>query len=265
MTKEKPHSAVVPSVRDPIRIVPLSVEEEFLRPIEGAPPVTVPHLRYMGGPILSSVKVFTVYWGADWGGNRSLFDTATQLDEFFDFVLSSELIDELSEYSVNGQQIRHGRRIGRAIVTAPRPKTVVSDAAVQHMLQQELVANPDFPVPDANTLYFVYLPPGITVVQGGSRSCQAFCGYHSDIGGQIFYAVMPYPGCPGCLGELGELDALTSTSSHELCEAITDPVPGRGWYDEENGEIGDICAWKTRKVGDFTVQKEWSNKNEGCI
>src|SRR5207302_9519594 len=34
-----------------------------------------------------------------------------------------------------------------------------------------------------------------------------------------------------------------STTSHELCEAITDPVPGEGWYDDTNGEIGDICAW----------------------
>ncbi|WP_317440954.1 hypothetical protein [Streptomyces collinus] len=101
--------------------------------------------------------------------------------------------------------------------------------------------------------------------QGGSRSCQEFCGYHSDIGGQVFYAVMAYPGCPGCLAELEVLSALTSTSSHELCEAITDPVPGRGWYDEVNGEIGDICAWKTRQLGDFTVQLEWSNTNDRCV
>ncbi|MGH3578425.1 MAG: hypothetical protein ACRDU0_12830, partial [Mycobacterium sp.] len=94
--------------------------------------------------------------------------------------------------------------------------------------------------------------------------CQAFCGYHSDIGGQIFYAAMPYPGCAGCTGNLAPFDALTSTSSHELCEAITDPIPGQGWYDDANGEIGDICAWKTRKLGAYTVQLEWSNRNNTC-
>jgi hypothetical protein len=41
---------------------------------------------------------------------------------------------------------------------------------------------------------------------------------------------------------LAAIDALTGTSSHELCEAITDPVPGASWYDDHNGEIGDI-AW----------------------
>ena len=72
---------------------------------------------------------------------------------------------------------------------------------------------------------------------------------------------MPFPGCHGCTGNLSQLDALTSTSSHELCEAITDAIPGEGWYDDPNNEeIGDICAWQTKKIGDYTVQLEWSNK-----
>jgi hypothetical protein len=73
------------------------------------------------------------------------------------------------------------------------------------------------------------------------------------------------PGCSGCTGGLATLDALTSTSSHELCEAITDPVPGQGWYDDVNGEIGDICAWKTKQVGTYTVQLEWSNQANACV
>jgi hypothetical protein len=105
----------------------------------------------------------------------------------------------------------------------------------------------------------------VAVVQGGARSCQVFCGYHSDIDGQVFYAVVPFPGCAGCAGGLATLDALTVTSSHELCEAITDPIPGQGWYDDANGEIGDICAWQTKQVGPYTVQREWSNGANACI
>ena len=100
---------------------------------------------------------------------------------------------------------------------------------------------------------------------GGSASCQAFCGYHNAIGSNTFYAVMPYPGCSGCLSTLTSLEALTSTSSHELCEAITDPVPGLGWYDDVNGEIGDICAWRTRVLNGWTVQLEWSNRARKCV
>jgi len=88
----------------------------------------------------------------------------------------------------------------------------------------------------------------------GAASCSNFCGYHYEINGTIFYAVMPYPDCSGCAGATAVVDALTSTSSHELCEAITDPVPGQGWYDDRNGEIGDICAWQTKPLGSYTVQ-----------
>jgi hypothetical protein len=76
---------------------------------------------------------------------------------------------------------------------------------------------------------------------------------------------MPFPGCSGCTGGLTAANALTSTSSHELCEAITDAIPGQGWYDDHNGEIGDICAWKTKQIGAFTVQLEWSNKANKCL
>ncbi len=75
---------------------------------------------------------------------------------------------------------------------------------------------------------------------------------------------MPYPGCSGCAGGLASFDALTSTSPHELCEAITDPIPGQGWYDDQNGEIGDICAWKAKQAGTYTVQREWSNRSKDC-
>src|SRR3954453_12840430 len=99
---------------------------------------------------------------------------------------------------------------------------------------------------------------------GGAKSCSSYCGYHDAVG-KVYYAVMPYPNCAGCLGGMAALDALTGTSSHELCEAITDPVPGSGWYDNLNGEIGDICAWRFKKTAGYTVQLEWSNAKSQCV
>jgi hypothetical protein len=260
-TETSPPRAVLPARADPIRIVPLHVDRDLVQPIGAAGPASPPQLTYRGGPLLTSVKVHTVFWGTAWN-SAPLLDTATALNAFFDFILTSPMIDQLAEYSVTGQDITHGQRIGSTTITSHVHRTV-SDGAIQHMLQQHISAN-TLPAPDANTLYFVYLPPGVAVVQGGSRSCQAFCGYHSDINGQVFYAAMPYPGCTGCTGTLAPLDALTSTSSHELCEAITDAIPGQGWYDDANGEIGDICAWQTKTLGAYTVQLEWSNHANAC-
>ena len=51
-------------------------------------------------------------------------------------------------------------------------------------------------------------------------------------------------------------------------------LPPLRWVAEEDliydsatntGEIGDICAWKTKTIGQYTVQLEWSNKNKSCM
>ncbi len=249
---------ILPGRGDAIRIVPLHLSDNV------ATPAATPDVTYRNGPLISAVEVFTVFWGTAWQ-QAAQADMVTKINEFFGFILTSPLIDQLAEYSVAAYPIKHGTLTGTTTITTPRLGRSVTDSAIQHMLQQEITTNTGFPRPSANTLYFVYLPPNVKVIQGGGASCQVFCGYHNDINGQIFYAVMPFPGCAGCTGTLAPLDALTSTSSHELCEAITDPIPGQGWYDDVNGEIGDICAWKTKQVGNFTVQLEWSNAAAACV
>jgi hypothetical protein len=227
-----------------------------------------PHLSYGNGPLLSSVQVYTLFWGTAWQ-QAAQSALLTQLNQFFDSILVSGLIDLLAEYSVSGQTIGHGQRIGSATITNTElggTSKQVTDAQIQQALQGWLSIG-TIPQATANTLYFVYLPPGVTATDPqGDVSCKQMCGYHWFIPGnpEVYYAVMPFPGCSGCLGGLSTMQALTSTSSHELCEAITDPHPWTGWNDSSNGEIGDICAWQTALVNGFTVQKEWSNAKGTC-
>jgi hypothetical protein len=246
---------------DAIRVVPLHSQAELAALIGDSPAAAPTQLTYRGGPLLTAVEVFTVFWGVAWRSNETL---VSDVNAFFSDILASELIDQLGEYSVPAYAIGHGSFAGTLTVTSPAPTTATSDAAIQRFLQDQ-IASGAIPQAAANVLYFVYLPPGVAVSQGGGRSCQAFCGYHSDVGERIFYAVMPYPGCSGCIGNMETVDALTSTSSHELCEAITDPVPGSGWYDDVHGEIGDICAWRTKTVAGHVVQLEWSNAAGACV
>jgi hypothetical protein len=250
------HSSAKSQTKSPIRIVPL---HPYVR--DAAAPA--PNLTYRNGPLLTNVEVFTLFWGAAW---QDLANTqlSQQMNSFFDFILTSPLLDQLAEYSAPGKSIGHGKRTGTNILTSPDPGKTVQDSAIQSLLKSEL-ASGTIPPANANSLYFVFLPPGTQVKQGGSASCKDFCGYHDATPDGVFYAVMPYPGCAGCVGGLTLFPALTSTSSHELCEAITDPIPGQGWYDDNNGEIGDICAWKTRQLGLYTVQLEWSNSAGSCI
>ncbi len=240
---------------NPIRIVPIHGEAL-------AAPAQAPQLTYRGGPLLTSVEVFTLFWGAAWQKDAQLMQ---QVNQFFDTILVSTLIDQLGEYSVPGMAIGHGSRIGTVNLADPPVPATLADSDIQQFLQAQIAARNGVPQPAANRLYFVYLHSGVTVGLDGGASCSNFCGYHQDINGQIFYAVMPYPDCSGCAAGLAVLDALTSTSSHELCEAITDAIPGQGWYDQANGEIGDICAWQTKPLDGYTVQLEWSNSARRCV
>src|SRR5450631_4271630 len=243
--------------KHPIRVVPMHRPE-----VASAVAAGTPYLTYRNGRLLTAVQVLTVFWGSAWQ-QASNSDLLNQINQFFDYVLSSQLIDQLSEYSVPGQAIGHGSLIGTTVLTSADPSGSVQDSAIQQLLQQQIDGG-TLPATNPNTLYFVFLPEGVQVVQENSSSCQSFCGYHDSFGSNVYYAVMPYPGCSGCTGGLAVFDALTSTTSHELCEAITDPVPGQGWYDDNNGEIGDICAWKTRTLGNYTIQLEWSNQAGSC-
>lgn len=240
---------------DAIRIVPLRLEGE------PPAPAVAPELTYRGGPLLANVEVVAVYWGGQWR-DEPLATMAGRVDAFLDLVVTSQLMDQLAEYSVEGTTIGHGSRAGSSVLDAVPTDAALTDQQLRDALQAAL---PSLPAPNPNRVYSIFLPPNVAAVMGGARSCQAFCGYHDAIDNELFYTVLPYPNCAGCVGSLDEFDALTSTTSHELAEAVTDPVPGTGWYDDAHGEVGDICAWQTKRLGDYVVQLEWSNAARACV
>jgi len=257
------------SKKESIRVVPLHHPKtpfelpELFHGYKGKAPANA-KLTYRGGPLLANVEVFTIFWGGGWKTSPQA-DTANNINIFFSDILRSSLIPQLAEYNVPKYQFGNGRLTGTISITAGAPKASITDSQIRKQLQKWIGSNKAFPKPGKNTLYFIYFDKGISVSMGGSKSCSSFCGYHDAIGSKIFYAVMPYPACAGCLGGMNELDALTATGSHELCEAMTDAVPGSGWYDDVHGEIGDICAWQFKKIGAHTVQKEWSNMQKKCV
>jgi len=241
---------IAPEHSDPIRIVP---------PYAGAgaevvAPAASPQLTYRQGPLIASAEVFTIFLGCCLevcAAERVFrFHSDEQTHPSARRIQCARLRDQA------WQAQRYNRAFVAGVGQIRTGQCDSEDAAERNRLQRAVSTG------FSSTLYFVYLPPGVKAIQGGSGSCTAFCGYHKDVNGEIFYAVMPYRGCSGCIGGLQPFDALTSTSSHELCEAITDPIPGPGWYDDTNGEIGDICAWQTKKIGDYTVQLEWFKPGE---
>jgi hypothetical protein len=250
-------------------------------------------LVYYGGPLLDTPKVYGVFIEG--------FPFQAQMSAFLDWLVTSDVLHNLSEYGVSGI----GTHPADAVLplsgpTPPPPSggcpcppgcvpapgslhvkdtlsrlrkksfasTVVQDSDLQNLLAQA-ISTGGLPEPDVNSLYMLFLPSGVTVDMGSDASCQTFCGYHNTFsltsGQPVYYAVLPYPDCDGCSAGLAAFDALTATTTHEFAEAVTDPVPGTGWYDQANGEVGDICAWQFRQDGQYNVQLLWSNVQRTCI
>lgn len=273
MNKAKSRVRVVPILKRKKRVkvpVPSPEGKEKIELFEGdvpSPPKNA-HLAYAGGALIQNASVYTIFWGSGWSGKADMQTLMGEINQFFTDILVSPLIDQLSEYNVAGQYtIGHGNLAGTTVITAGAPASggTIDDAAIQKTLQGWVNGN-QVPAVTPNMLYFIYFDQGVTVTMEGGSSCSDFCGYHDAISNNIYYAVMPYPSCDGCIAGLSTIDAITGTSSHELCEAITDPVPPNGWYDQTNNmEIGDICAWTFKTVAGHNVQLEWSNQAGKCL
>ena len=146
-------------------------EEEEHDLFDGKPHVAAAtaHLTYNGGPLIPHVTVFTLFWGRKWGVVPSSKPMMNNLNTFFSVILTSPAITQLQEYNVPGQTIGHGSFIGTKVITVDAPARSVTDSVIQTRLKkwissQAIVKN------TANTLYFIYLDPGIVSILGDRKS-----------------------------------------------------------------------------------------------
>jgi len=255
-----------------VHMMPLRVPTKAAEtgPISEAAPAGA-HLTFFGGPTLTHVSVHPVFWNAN-------TQFQTNINAFYKGVTASALFDMLGQYSGIGR----GTGVNGVVDTAT--STRVADAAI-HTELNRLFAAGSLPAPNASNYYPVHFPPGVNITApDGSRSCFVFCAYHGTYvrnGVNVNYGVIPDQG-GGCNGGCGNnsqrVNNMQSVASHELIEAVTDPAvglatvfgPPLAWYDQTNGEIGDICNGQqgTTVGGDgvtYVVQTEFSNSANNCV
>ncbi len=258
------------------------------------------HLTYFGGPIISNVQVVQVLYGSGSYNSQVAGSTSPTMGNFFADITTTGLITLLQQYNTNisggtGQVFGNGTFSGlfQIVPSAGNNGSTITDAQIQsELLAQINAGHLPSPVLDAlgnpNTIYMIYFPPGKTISQGGSNSCQAggFCAYHgttsSLLGGHnVLYGVLPDmqagSGCSTGCGTSTVFGNYTSVTSHELVEAMTDADVGiattfsapLAWYDNTNGEVGDICNGQqgsyTANGTTYTIQLEFSNSANNCV
>ncbi len=242
-----------------------------------APHPAAPQVATNGGPVIASPKLVPIFFAGD---DPSF---VSQLTDFNDKVgATAYWTATTSEYGV-GPAVS----LGAVQLTETAP-AMIDDATIQSWLAAKLEADPlTLPAAAADNVYVLYYPAGTTISLGGGQggaqlSCQAFGGYHGDFkldaahnNQAVSYAVVPR--CT-TFGNLTGIDAITGTTSHEIIEAVTDPLPtsspAYGQVDDQHlywmrvlggGETGDMCAQFPDVFTQFaelpyTVQRTWSNK-----
>ena len=227
----------------------LSTAQFFINPLTFTyPPVVV------SGRVLEHPEIHNLYLDDNWDANNPDAPTRAELDAFTQALVDSGYFDAASQYGVGRASFNGSHE--RSVLCAPLQPIAGNAEMVELVawISCEVGFNPlpvpgVFPaltgVPKANddSLYVVYLPRSVTIVDGG---CEQLSGYHffgaaPDID---FKFIVPVPrsqtfafavistACATGTTPREIRDRITRAASHEIIEAATDPIVGTGWLND---------------------------------
>jgi len=218
-----------------------------------------------GGPVIVAPKVVFIFWGF---GSGTSYTSGIQSFRNSGMYNYTRMIGQYRSAGASASTNMGGSANDKFDTTTP--PTNVTDATVQSEVKKYFHG-----AYDSSTIYEVVLPIGSYSSDGGSDSCGgpnlAYCAYHSHFsdGGDVKYAIEPYPSCSGC-----QTSGFSSNQNvdhfiiHESREAMTDEDLN-AWYDRSGNEADDKCAWSPTPFIDqstgFAYQYEWSNSAGGCV
>jgi hypothetical protein len=214
-----------------------------------------------------------VFWGSNVNST-----VVSNIGAFSGAVTNSVYMDILGEFDTSTQLIGRGSSAGAITIQPLNTSTSLTETTIGNELGAQIRLKV-LPMPDANTIYNVYFPPGISITAAGcGTSCVSggFCGCHesttqSTASGNVTFpfGIIPDFATTACSSGCGSgtmFQNVTSTTSHELAETVTDPFNSTGW----TPEIGDPCNQQhvtitTASGTTYTVQKLASNVVGACV
>jgi hypothetical protein len=219
-----------------------------------------------GGPVIGNVDIQLVFWGQEWA-NPAPPVAPIVIQSSVQTILNSPYLSKLTQYGCSAT----GRIRGTTFVTGGDPPNPFNDGSVQAFVSG-LIDNETLPEPDEDWDLFVcvFMPSYAVYGPGGALGAHsAFVWNDYDLfdvdNDKCRVAWIGNP------GGAGALDAITTTFSHELVEACTDPetTGAPGWRQTPCAtptqcEIGDVCN-STGRVYGVQVQSYWSQADGSCV
>lgn len=276
-----------------------------------APASVGPHQALNGnrGWVLDHPDIHNIFWDSDWSKHNPWSRHA--VNEATLQLIQNGYFGSLHQYGVGTPTLGGSHDSAAAPecdvfggATAPRQLTSARlfewiTCVASHLHTQSRV-------PASDDLYVVFLPTRTTLVDGPtigsfsigpitlpgltiplSQACTAYTGYHFfgiSARGPFAYVVIPSACAQSPQAQQTSYEALTGAMSHELVEAMVDPIVTQGWIDDAysgaslftRAEAADLCLSQATTqanligsnaiTGDF-VQKSfyWSNSSNGCV
>jgi hypothetical protein len=276
-------------------------------PGSGLPAVTPP-LQYHGGPVMTGTQAYAIFWVPP-----TLQDgSPASMTSHYQTVLKTLLIDYPSHtlasnntqyYQISGSKKTYipgtGSLAASYIDTNPFPASgctdsvtgsnCITDAQLQAEVQNVMAAKGW--TGGLNRIFMVFTPSNEgSCFDSTSTACAYtyYCAYHgyfvNSSGADVIYSNEPYgdpnycqtPGVPSPNNDVNA-DTAATAASHELTEAITDPLLN-AWFNSAGSEIGDVCAyiygangWDAGLANQawnghfYEIQEEWDNHANGCV
>ncbi len=219
--------------------------------------------RNRAGSQIPAPQTMNVYLGDFWGDRGFL-------EGFSKAIVENGYLDPLAELGYGTGSGAYLRAVdGEALPAGTTLTDADARAKIRGMLDAGILHA------DTHSLFMLILPVDVLsrFDDTGSMSCDSFCGYHEAFnynGVDVAYGVMPSPrGCFGC-GD-GDMGDFTAVYAHEVAEACTDRVPGKGWMADDGQENGDLEAWIMFPWGPpsdpqrYTVQGYYTNERGNTI
>ena len=254
-----------------------------------------PNVKYHQGFIEHTGALYLILWGFGAGGDpnneipyiesfvqgsepTSWLNTTTQ---YYDTVTGSKRYPCLSSSCGNTKAFLAGVWNDN---TDPLPANPISSDAETDEANAGRTHFNDWSKQDMFVVVYPsgHWPDGFVETGGGDCAWHGDSWYYNGTAWQAEpYISLPYMSDAGyeCgendvnAGSAGTLDGASIVFGHEIAETITDPVyfGASGWYDVNDEEIADKCAWNGNEFdlstayGSFAVQQLWSNKVKSCV
>lgn len=229
-------------------------------------------LKTKGGAVVKAPKIVTIVWTQD--PNYKTYEAIGD-----NIGASAYWKTTVSEYGVG--PATNG---GHVEITGAPPASMddgTNNDEVDAFIVKGVTGAPanGWPVPDANTMYMLYLPEATALLNNKADDCPNNNGYHSEttVGANthVVYGLI----ASKCHDPAtSAVDEATETATHEIAEAATDPHTNSdlawtgfdadhyAWelFQQRQDEDGDACEfyddvyYNDMAVGGF-VQRLWSN------